>query len=66
MGNLQVWRVNVQMVEEQDIDVNGTVTITFTLMVTAELTFYLLGDLEHLTGQECCFTINSAIEEHIA
>jgi len=66
MGNLEIRRIDDQLVIEQNVDVDGTITIAFALMVTTEFALYLLGDLEYLTRQECRFTINSAIKEHIA
>ena len=66
MGNLEVGGIDGQIVEEQDIDVNGTVPIALAFVVTSEFTLYLLSDLEHLPGQECCLTVDGAVEELVA
>ena len=63
MGNLEVGRFDMQLVEKQDIDIDGTVTIAFALVVTPEFPFYLLGDLEHLPWQECRLAVDGTIEE---
>ena len=66
MGDLEIGRIDMQLVEKQNIDVDGTVTIAFALVVTSEFPFYLLGDLKHLPGQECCLAVDGTIKELVA
>jgi len=66
MGNLEVGRIEGQIIEEQDIDIDGTVAIAFSLVMTSEFAFNLLGDLEYLTRQERRLTTDGTVKEHVA
>ena len=65
MGNLKIGFIDVEIVVEQDVDIDGSVLIGAALMAASQFTLYLLSGAQHPSGGAPRLAEDDTIEKAI-
>lgn len=65
MGNLEIGFIDVEIVVEQDVDIDGSVLIGAALMAAPQFTLYLLSGAQHPSGGAPRLAEDDTIEKTI-
>lgn len=65
MGNLEIGFIDVEIVVEQDVDIDGSVLIGAALMAAPQFTLYLLSGAQHPSGGAQRLAEDDTIEKTI-